>query len=136
MGHLFNPDFRYNFQIAGETAENAQAPGAVTLLDAYIMSSHINWLNVQVGQFKVYFDRSQINSTAAMQFAGRALVMDAFTANGINRRDVGITIMNDEEVYPINYYGSSPSRVGDFGLISYRVEQAGEDFEAQVLLVA
>lgn len=104
MGHLFNPDFRYNFQIAGETAENAQAPGAVTLLDAYIMSSHINWLNVQVGQFKVYFDRSQINSTAAMQFAGRALVMDAFTANGINRRDVGITIMNDEEVYPINYY--------------------------------
>ena len=33
-------------------------------------------------------------------------------------------------------FGSSPSRVGDFGLISYRVEQAGEDFEAQVLLVA
>ena len=32
--------------------------------------------------------------------------------------------------------GSSPSRVGDFGLISYRVEHAGEDFEAQVLLVA
>ncbi len=31
--------------------------------------------------------------------------------------------------------GSSPSRVGDFGLISYRVEHAGEDFEAQVLLV-
>ena len=34
------------------------------------------------------------------------------------------------------YYGSSPSRVGDFGLISYRVEHASEDFEAQVLLVA
>jgi hypothetical protein len=32
--------------------------------------------------------------------------------------------------------GSSPHRVGDFGLISYRVEHAGEDFEAQVLLVA
>jgi hypothetical protein len=34
------------------------------------------------------------------------------------------------------YSGSSPHRVGDFGLISYRVEHAGEDFEAQVLLVA
>ena len=34
------------------------------------------------------------------------------------------------------FFGSSPSRVGDFGLISYRVEHAGEDFEAQVLLVA
>ena len=33
-------------------------------------------------------------------------------------------------------YGSSPCRVGDFGLISYRVEHAGEDFQAQVLFVA
>ncbi len=104
MGHLFNPDFKYYVQLAGETAENAQAPGAVTLLDMNVTSTHVSWLNVQVGQYKVYFNRSQINSTAAMQFAGRALAMDAFTANGLNRRDVGITIMNDEEVYPINYY--------------------------------
>ena len=34
------------------------------------------------------------------------------------------------------FFGSSPHRVGDFGLISYRVEHAGEDFQAQVLLVA
>jgi len=34
------------------------------------------------------------------------------------------------------YSGSSPPRVGDFDLISYRVEHAGEDFQAQVLLVA
>lgn len=104
MGHLFNPDFKYYVQLAGESAENAQAPGAITMLDANFTSTHINWLNVQVGQFKVYFNRSQINSTAAMQFANRALAMDAFTASGLNRRDVGITIMNDEEVYPINYY--------------------------------
>jgi hypothetical protein len=36
----------------------------------------------------------------------------------------------------VHILGSSPSRMGDFGLISYRVEHAGEDFEAQVLLVA
>jgi hypothetical protein len=36
---------------------------------------------------------------------------------------------------PIYLFGSSPFRVGDFGLISYRVEHAGEDFEAQVLFV-
>ena len=104
MGHLFNPDFKYYIQLAGETAENAQAPGAVAMLDAYVMSTHISWLNAQLGQQKVYFNRSQINSTAAMEFARRALVMDAFTASGINRRDVGITIMNDEEIYPVNYY--------------------------------
>ncbi|MCX5723011.1 MAG: hypothetical protein NTX84_00535, partial [Nitrospirae bacterium] len=28
MGHLFNPDLKYYIQLAGETAENAQAPGA------------------------------------------------------------------------------------------------------------
>ena len=104
MGHLFSPDLRFYVQIAGETAENAQAPGAVSMLDAYVMSTHLSWLNVQVGQHKVYFDRSQVNSTAAMQFANRSLASDAFTASGLNRRDIGITIMNDEEVYPVNYY--------------------------------
>ena len=104
MGHLFNPDFKYYIQLAGETAENAQAPGALSVFDMNVTSTHIPWLNVQVGEYKVDFNRSQINSTASMQFANRALAMDAFTANGLNRRDVGITIMNDEEVYPVNYY--------------------------------
>lgn len=113
MGHLFNPDLKYYMQLAGETAENAQAPGAITMLDLNVTSTHIPWLNVQVGQYKVYFNRSQINSTASMQFASRAQVMEAFTASGLNRRDVGITVMNDEEVYPVNYYfgvfnGSGP----------------------------
>lgn len=104
MGHLFNPDFKYYIQLAGETSENAQAPGALSVFDMNVTSTHIPWMNVQIGQYKVYFNRSQINSTASMQFANRALAMDAFTANGLNRRDVGITIMNDEEVYPVTYY--------------------------------
>ena len=113
MGHLINPDFRYYIQLAGETAENAQNPGALTVLDANVQSTHIPWLNVQLGQFKVYFNRSQVNSTAAMQFTDRSLAMEAFTASGLNRRDVGLTIMNDEEVYPFVYYlgvfnGSGP----------------------------
>jgi len=104
MGHLFSPDLKFYVQIAGETAENAQAPGAVTMLDAYVLSTHLSWLNAQVGQHKVYFNRSQVNSTAAMEFASRSFASDAFTASGLNRRDIGITIMNDEEVYPVNYY--------------------------------
>jgi hypothetical protein len=121
MGHLFNPDLKYYVQLAGETAENAQNPGSVSILDANMQSTHLSWLNVQLGQFKVYFNRSQINSTSSMQFAERALAMDAFTANGLNRRDIGVTIMNDEEIYPINYYfgifnGAGPNfnRFGSF----------------------
>ena len=75
-----------------------------TLLDYYVLSTHLPLLNVQLGQYKVFFNRSQINNTASMQFAERAPVMDAFTASGMNRRDIGITIMNDDEIYPVNYY--------------------------------
>jgi hypothetical protein len=121
MGHLFNQDFRYVIQLRGETAENAQSPGAVQLLDWHVTSRHLPWLNVQVGQQKVFFNRAQINSTASMQFAERAMVMDAFTASGLDRRDIGLTIMNDDELYPLNYYlglfggnGPSFSRLGSF----------------------
>lgn len=122
MGHLFNPDLKYYIQLAGETAENAQNPGSVSVLDANLTSTHVSWLNVQLGQYKVYFNRSQINSTSSMQFAERALAMDAFTASGLNRRDIGLTFMNDEEIYPVNYYvgvfnGAGPNfnRFGSFG---------------------
>ncbi|HSE59976.1 MAG TPA: porin [Nitrospiraceae bacterium] len=121
MGHLFNPDFKYYVQLAGETAENSQSPGSVRVMDLNLSSTHFPLFNIQFGQYKVYFNRAQINSTASMQFAERALVMDAFTASGLDRRDIGITIMNDEEIYPVNYYvgifnGAGPSfnRIGGF----------------------
>jgi hypothetical protein len=121
MGHLFNPDFKYYIQLRAETAENAQSPGSLSLLDWNFTSTHVPWMNAQFGQYKVFYNRTQINSTASLQFAERALVQDAFTASGLDRRDIGITFMNDEEVYPFNYYfgifnGSGPSfnRIGGF----------------------
>lgn len=121
MGHLFNPDFKYYIQLRGETAENAQSPGSLQLFDWFFTSTHVPALNVQFGQYKVYFNRAQINSTASMQFAERALVMDAFTGSGIDRRDIGLTLINDEELYPVNYYlgvfnGAGPNfnRLGSF----------------------
>jgi hypothetical protein len=121
MGHLFNPDFRYYIQFRGETQENSQSPGFLQLFDFNVTSTHYNWAHAQLGQYKVFFNRSQINATSSMQFAERALVQDAFTASGLDRRDIGITIMNDEEVYPLNYYfgvfnGAGPSfnRLGTF----------------------
>ncbi len=128
MGHVFDPDFKYYIQLRAETAENAQAPGSLSLLDMNFTATHLPWLNAQFGQYKVYFNRSQINSTASLQFAERALVQDAFTASGLDRRDIGLTIMNDEELYPFNYYvgvfnGAGPSfnRLG-----SFQSEEPGE----------
>ena len=122
LGHLINPDFKYFIQVGFETAENAQTPGSAYLLDYYFTSTHFHLFNVQAGQYKVFFNRAQINSTASMQFAERASVQDAFTASGLNRRDIGITIMNDDEIYPVNYYlgvfnGAGPlfNRYGAYG---------------------
>ena len=63
---LFDPDFKYYIQFRSETAENAQTPGALSLLDMNFTSTHFKWANVQLGQYKVYFNRSQINSTASI----------------------------------------------------------------------
>ena len=122
MGHVFDPDMKYFIQLRMDSAnESSQTQGSVQLYDYYILNTKIDWLNAQLGQYKVYFNRAQINSTASMQFAERALVMDAFPASGLDRRDIGLTIMNDEEKYPLNYYlgvfgGAGPNftRLGNF----------------------
>ncbi|MDN5940402.1 MAG: hypothetical protein L0H94_00850 [Nitrospira sp.] len=122
MGHVFDPSMKYFIQIRADGAsESSQTQAAIQLYDYYLINTKISWAQVQVGQYKVWFNRAQINSTASMQFAERALVSDAFTASGLNRRDIGLTIMNDEERYPLNYYlgvfgGAGPSftRLGNF----------------------
>ncbi len=122
MGHVFDPDMKYFVQIrADSSSTGSQTQGAIQLYDYYVTNTKLNWAQAQIGQYKVYFNRAQINSTASMQFAERALVMDAFTASGLDRRDIGLTIMNDEERYPFNYYlgvfgGAGPNftRLGNF----------------------
>jgi len=122
MGHVFSPDLKYYIQLRADSAsESNQTPSGVQLYDYFVTSTHIDWARAQIGQYKVYFNRAQINSTASMQFTERALVSDAFTASGLDRRDIGLTIMNDEEKYPLNYYfgvfgGAGPNftRLGNF----------------------
>jgi len=115
MGHVFNPDMKYYVQVSMDSASgSSQTQSQVQLLDYFALNTMVPWANIQFGQYKVYFNRSQINSTASMQFAERALAMDAFPASGLDRRDIGLTIMNDEERYPLNYYlgvfgGSGPN---------------------------
>ncbi len=115
-GHLFDPDFKYFIQLSAESGEEAANASGIQLQDWNFQFTRWRWANIWAGQYKVLFNRAQINSTASMQFAERALVMDAFTASGLNRRDIGITVMNDPDL-PINYYfgifnGQGPSVTG------------------------
>ena len=47
MGHLFNPDFKYYIQMRAETAENAQSPGGLGLMDLAFTSTHYPLANDQ-----------------------------------------------------------------------------------------
>jgi hypothetical protein len=105
LGYAWDPDFRYNVSWAFDQTSWDQegGNGRARLLDAYIASWHIPWATVQVGQQRVWFNRSQISSIATSTFADNMRVQNAFAANLISNRDVGISILSDEDQYRFNY---------------------------------
>ncbi|MCC6964969.1 MAG: hypothetical protein IT391_01625 [Nitrospira sp.] len=105
LGYVFDPDIRYNFSWAlDQTTWNQEGTsGTARLLDAYIASWHIPLATVQIGQQRVWFNRSQISSIATATFADNMRVQNAFAANLINSRDIGISILSDEDHYKLNY---------------------------------
>ena len=105
LGYAFDPNFRYNFTLAMDQNEWDQEGGSgrASLLDAYVSSWHIPWATVQVGQQTVWFNRALISPIATSAFADNMIVQNAFAANLLNRRDIGVNILSDEEKYPFNY---------------------------------
>jgi hypothetical protein len=105
LGYAFDPDFRYNFSWSLDQTSRDQEGGSgrAKLLDAYVASWHIPLATVQLGQQRVWFNRAQISSIATSTFADNMIVQNAFAANLINSRDIGITVLSDEDQYKFNY---------------------------------
>jgi hypothetical protein len=105
LGYAFDPDLRYNFSVAfDQTTWNQEGGnGRAALLDGYVSSWHIPWATIQVGQQRVWFNRALISSIATSTFADNLIVQRAFAANQVNSRDIGITILSDEDRYKFNY---------------------------------
>jgi len=105
MGYAFDPDFRYNVSLQfDQTAWNQEgSSGTGRLLDAYVASWHIPWATVQLGQQRVWFNRALISSITTSTFSDNLIVQNAFAANLISSRDIGISILSDEDQYKFNY---------------------------------
>ncbi|MFO0705512.1 MAG: hypothetical protein U0412_01555 [Nitrospira sp.] len=105
LGYAFDPDFRYNISWAFDQTSWDQEGGSgrARLLDAYIASWHIPFATVQAGQQRVWFNRALVSSVATSSFADNMIVQSAFAANQITSRDVGISILSDEDQYRLNY---------------------------------
>ncbi|MDF2458489.1 MAG: uncharacterized protein K0S79_905 [Nitrospira sp.] len=128
MGYAWDPDFRYNVSWAFDQTpwDQEGGSGRARLLDAYIASWHIPWATIQLGQQRVWFNRSQISSIATSTFADNMRVQNAFAANLINNRDVGISILSDEDQYRFNYAigiwnGAGPNLTRDGTSVSQTV---------------
>jgi hypothetical protein len=103
-GHAFSPDVLYYFQLQSETgSEYATAGSSMSVTDAYVHLKQLPLANLRIGLHKPFFNRTQIVSTGELQFVDRAIVHDAFPANGFERRDQGITLMTDRSKYMLNY---------------------------------
>ena len=105
LGYAFDPDLRYNISLAmDQTPFNQEGGnGRVALLDAYIASWHIPIATVQLGQQRVWFNRALVSSVATSSFADNMIVQRVFAANQVNSRDIGISILSDEDQYKLNY---------------------------------
>jgi len=105
LGFAFDPDLRYNFSIRldQDPLNQEGGNGRAALLDAYIASWHIPFATIQVGQQRVWFNRALVGSIATSTFADNMLVQRTFAANLVNSRDIGITILSDEDRYKFNY---------------------------------
>jgi hypothetical protein len=105
LGYAFDPDFRYNVSLAMDQSPWNQegSNGRASLLDAYVSSWHIPWLTTQLGQQRVWFNRALISSIATSSFADNMIVQNMFAANLQSSRDVGISILSDEDQYKFNY---------------------------------
>ncbi len=129
MGHAFDPDLRYNFSLAATQPAYDQEGGSgrLNLLDAYISSWHIPWATIQVGQQRVWFNRALITSNATTTFADTMVVQRVFAANLQSSRDVGITILSDEEKYRFNY------AIGIWGGVGANLTREGTSVSQNVL---
>jgi len=105
MGYAFDPDLRYNISVQMDQAPYNQEGGSgrVALQDAYLASWHIPVATVQVGQQVVWFNRALASAIATSTFADNMLVQRTFAANLVNSRDIGLTILSNEDEYTFNY---------------------------------
>jgi hypothetical protein len=129
MGYAFDPDFRYNisWQMDQTTWNQEGSNGRAGLLDAYVASWHIPWATVQVGQQKVWFNRALISSIATSAFADNMIVQNVFASNLQSSRDVGISILSDEDQYRFNY------AIGIWGGVGANLARDGTSVSQTVL---
>ncbi|MDH5700918.1 MAG: OprO/OprP family phosphate-selective porin [Nitrospirota bacterium] len=79
-GHGYQPWIKYYFEVdLQSTSDSGGSPGDTRLIDWRIMLERFKFLSLQVGQWKVDYNRERRDSSGNQQFVERSIVNNAFS---------------------------------------------------------
>ncbi|MDH5585982.1 MAG: OprO/OprP family phosphate-selective porin, partial [Nitrospirota bacterium] len=79
-GHGYQPWIKYYFEVdLQSTSDSGGSPGDTRLIDWRIMLERFKWASLQVGQWKVDYNRERRDSSGNQQFVERSIVNSTFT---------------------------------------------------------
>jgi hypothetical protein len=79
-GHGYQPWIKYYFEVdLQSTSDSGGSPGNTRLIDWRIMLERFKWASLQVGQWKVDYNRERRDSSGNQQFVERSIVNNPFT---------------------------------------------------------
>ncbi|MCA9422116.1 MAG: hypothetical protein KC592_13925, partial [Nitrospira sp.] len=79
-GHGYQPWIKYYFELDLQpTSNSGGSPGDTRLIDWRIMLERFKFLSLQVGQWKIDYNRERRDSSGAQQFVERSIVNNVFT---------------------------------------------------------
>jgi len=79
-GHGYQPWIKYYFELdLQSTSDSGGSPGATRLIDWRISLDKFKWASLQIGQWKVDYNRERRDSSGTQQFVERSIVNEIFT---------------------------------------------------------
>ncbi|MGD9851539.1 MAG: porin [Nitrospirales bacterium] len=123
-GHGYQPWIKYYFEVdLQSTANSGGSAGDTRLIDWRIMLERFKFLSLQVGQWKVDYNRERRDSSGQQQFVERSIVNEIFTID----RQMGAMLYGhvapgtffDSRYYAGVFTGSGRGEANDDGNMMY-----------------
>lgn len=88
-GHGYKPWIKYYFEVDWQPTRSSGTSGSDTrLIDWRIMIEKYKWFQLQIGQWKINYNRERVDSSGKQQFVERSIVNSVFTID----RQVGVML--------------------------------------------
>jgi len=123
-GHGYQPWIKYYFEVdLQSTSDAGGSAGSTRLLDWRIMLERFKFLSLQIGQWKVDYNRERRDSSGNQQFVERSIVNEIFTID----RQMGAMLYGhvapgtpfDSRYYAGVFTGSGRGEANDDGNMMY-----------------